>query len=355
MTKRKYTLPRHTNLANQGPRIGAFLIDLAITLALSLAFIFGCFRFVFNFKTEPLEARIEEERIKSELFFKNDKDELIYWTQDDVERNEEFKNALAYFYTVYIPLVQEDKDKPVTVDGVEKSKKEYFTVEWFNSNILDIEGDGRAYFEYVKVGEEDDKSQLAKIKEDAFKENVNSFLQHAWIKANSDLNKLESFKKLNNQFGFYNALEFVLSSLIATSIVYLLLPLVLKNGVTLGKKVFGLCLADMDGYKIKNFQVFMRIIPVFAVILTTLIPIWNSLIIALIAFILLGLVSFTFVMASPKKCALHDFAARTIVVNAKTSTLFDNPAEEEEFISKEDNIPLDAEDYGEEPTIKYER
>ena len=61
MAQKKYTLPRHTNIAQQGSRIGAFLIDLAIFVAITLGFFFGCFQFVFASKTKPLAANLKED------------------------------------------------------------------------------------------------------------------------------------------------------------------------------------------------------------------------------------------------------------------------------------------------------
>ena len=51
------------------------------------------------------------------------------------------------------------------------------------------------------------------------------------------------------------------------------------------------------------------------------------------------LISFALMMASPKRCALHDFAARTIVIDLEGSTLFENELEEEVYIRKEDGLP----------------
>ena len=353
MRQRKYTLPRHTNLANQGPRIGAFFIDLAITLAITLGFIFGCFRFVFASKTKPLDAKIEETRLASYLFYKNEEGELIYYTQES--DNQEFMEALCKFYTVFIPYEDVDKDLPVLVDGNEVKKTEFFTVEWFNKEILMVEGNGSAYFEYKMDGETPIKTELANIKSADYKEQTNSFLQHRWLEANSSLNKLPTFKKANDDFGFYNTMEFVFSALIGAAFAYIMFPLIFKNGVTVGKKVFGLCLADSDGYTIKNHQVFLRIIPLYIFLLALLIPIWKTYLALGIAVVVVFLTTFTFVMASPKKCAIHDFAARTIVVNARTSILFDNAAEEEAYIAKEDNVDLTSDDRGEEPDLKYEK
>ena len=79
-------------------------------------------------------------------------------------------------------------------------------------------------------------------------------------------------------------------------------------------------------------------------------------IIVLAVWLTIVLVSFTLSMASPKKSSLHDFTARTIVVNAKTSILFSNAAEEEDYIAKEDNLEFERKDNdGEEPSLRYER
>ena len=354
MRQKKYTLPRHTNIAAQGSRIGAFLIDLAITLALTLAFLYGCFRFVFSYKTKVLDQQIEDQRIASYLFFKDEKGALTYYTSKS--DNEEFKQALCKFYTVYIPLEDVDKDISVTLDdGSKISKIEYFTVEWFNENILQVSEDGSSLFEYVKNGEVEDKTQLALTKADIPVQSVNTYLQNAWLLANSDLNKLPTFKKTNNEASFYYSLEFVLSSIIAATIVYVVMPLILKDGITPGKKAFGLCLATSDGYKFNNYQLAMRIMPLYVVLLALLIPIWTKFLTVMIVYLAIFMVSFTLAMASPKRSSLHDFTARTIVVNAKTSILFNNSAEEEDYIEKEDQGFIKEKITGEEPDISYEK
>jgi len=344
MVHKKYTLPRHTNLANQGPRIGAFLIDLAIAFALALGLFFGCFQFVFKFKTAPLEKKIVNERISSHLFYKDENGKLDYYKSDS--DNEEFKDALAYFYLVYVPSTyEEEKDK--------------FTVSWFNETVLDVEGGGAEYFTYVKVGEVDDKNQVAVFKDEAIenealKKSANNYLQTAWITANYNLNHIPSFRKLNNEYSFFVSLGFVISSLISTTLTYVVIPIILKGGKTVGKKVFGLGLADGDGYVLRNPQLLMRVMPIDVLILALLIPIWNSMLTIFIVVLVIFLISFTLVMASPKKSALHDFTARTIVIDAKTSILFSNAADEELYIAKEDNIESEVIER-EEPSLRYEK
>ena len=71
MKQRKYTLPRHTNLAKQGARTGAFFIDLAVALAITLGFFFGCFNLIFKSQTKPCADLIEKEELASGLYYKD--------------------------------------------------------------------------------------------------------------------------------------------------------------------------------------------------------------------------------------------------------------------------------------------
>ena len=335
MKERKYSLPRHTNLASEGPRIGAFLIDLAIALAITLGLFFGCFSFIFKNKTDSLQASIKEERLASHLFVEVDNTLNYCSALDD---NQEIINHLHYFYTTYIPYECKDKDSNVILsNNKEVTRQEYFTTEWFNKNILRIETDGELLFEYVKVGENIDFNALGVIKSTASSEDVNSYLRHAIIDlADPALKDQPYFKKINNEYGFYYSLEFVISSLIGGIITYIVLPIIIKNGATVGKKVFGLALANSEGYKMNNSQLIMRLMPYAVFTLAMLLPIWKTIVMPFIAILIVFLVSSAIAMASPKKSALHDFCARTIVINARTSIIFNDFADEEVYIRKEE-------------------
>lgn len=337
MRERKYTLPRHTNLADHGPRIGAFLIDFAIAFALSIGFYFGAFQFIFKTKTDALRASLKQERLNSQLFTETEKGSIDFCSIT-ISDNNEIKDRLWYFYGTYLPNI--DPEEKVTVNGNEFTKSEYFTIEWFNKEILDIDGTGEKYFE---VSEDEISTKVANIKPDYLESDkkvyVNTFLKHALTdKANFDFMRISSIKKMTNDYQFLNSVGEVLSGIVSVGITYIVFPLIFKNGVTLGKKVFGLCLADNEGYRFKNKYLFMRIMPTVVVLLSFLIPIWNNIaILVLVPFTIL-LVSFALTMASPKKSSLHDFTARTIVINARTSILFNNIADEEEYIRNEDGV-----------------
>ena len=354
MVERKYTLPRHTNLAPQNRRVGAFLVDVLLTILLTFGFMFLVFEPAFRNKTETLTNELNDERYKTHLFFKDENGELA--SHGASSSFEEYSEALYHFYTVYIPELSADSSDLVkTATGESVTKKELYTYQWVSENVFKVNEEG-SHFEYQKVDDKVDKTLAVKPKENSNAVEVNIFLQHASDEAiNNCFNMLPTIKKMITNEQFYYQLVFICSVTPALAIVYIVMPLIFKEGVTLGKKAFCLSLATIDGYKFKTHQLFLRFIPCLVLIGALFIPIWNNLLVVLIVFLTIFLSSFAISMASPKKVALHDLCAQTIVVDAKSSILFENEFEEEDFIAKEDNIPLDEIARGEEPEISYEK
>lgn len=375
MRQRKYTLPRHTNLANQGPRIGAFFIDVAICLGIGIAFFFGCFRLILNPVARPYRAELIQEELNSHLCYRNEETGAVDVLPSD-SSFEKYRDTIAYYFMNY--LTGENLDEPGTGSrlanepiknekGEMVPKKDYYTIPWYNYNILGIkaadpESDPECLFTYVKVGDVYDKTQLG-IPKDPSKVaaiDVDKYMKNAYVQTYiQDFNKLSYVVDLSNKYTFIYSLEFVLSGIMGAIITYVIIPLFFRQGRTIGKKVFKLALATSDGYAFHNKQLIMRVMPLIVVMLAFLIPIWNDFFLLLLIPLIIFLVSFALAMASPKKAALHDFTARSIVVDDKSSLIFENEMEEDLFIRKEDGI-IDDEDSvlesdGEEPEISYEK
>ena len=351
MAERKYTLPRHTILAKQGPRTGAFLIDLASVVALTLAFVFAIFRPIFKSRVNSDLALIEKEQINSGLYIKNEKGNA-----ERISGKEEysvFVDSLVYFYFNYMPNVD-------IKDGFEGSKDpKSFTVEWFNENILEIKEDSQySCFEYQKNGEEDDKTKIGVKKADASIDMTNKLVQQKYVDAILYVfNNQENVNKAGGDYMIISTMQYVVSIFVSSILVYIVLPFILKNGQTLGKKVFGLGLANSDGYVLDNKRLFMRLVPFVVVDASLLLLIGVNLYIVLSIVLVMFLVSFALAMSSPKRMSLHDLVGRTIVVNLKESTLFSSVSEEENYVLKEDNLLWEEKENeeGEEPEISYEK
>ena len=349
MRQKKYTLPRHTNLAKQGARTGAFFIDIALGFAITLGSFFGCFNLIFKPITKPCTDLIAKEQIKSHLYLKDSDGNPSRIPSS--KSSETFRDSVYQYYSLYLP--------GKTLSG-EKTKQPVRDIKWFNKTILEAENEDSVYTYQLDSLNKPIATVFAIPKKDVVPEEVGKFIQTRYQDAIIDsFNQIDFIRATGARAMTFNALAFTLSSFIGFTISYVVLPWVLKNGQTLGKKVFRIGLATSDGYKFKNHQLLMRFMPFLVCDLSLMLFIQVNMYLVLSIYLIIFLVSFAIAMASPKKMALHDFTARTLVVDMKTSILFDNPYAEEKYLLKEDNIleeDKDEKEYeGEEPALRYEK
>ncbi len=362
MAKRKYTLPRHTVLARQGSRIGAFLMDLVILIVSVSAFFALIFNNVFFSTRAPYQANLQQEQLNSNLRHKDENGKMYQLSSKPTF--EEVRNVTAYYYLTYLTgedrydvtgieslgSYHEDANKDIVVDGVAMAKKDYYTVEWFNKTILGMDNDPdnniNMKFTYQKNNDQYDFTKLGVIKgtTEAAIADANHDIQQQYMIAYNHFCNLDNILELTNKINFIYSLEFVLSSLCGITLTYIVFPLIFKNGRTLGKKMFGLGLANSDGYKFNDKQLLMRAMPAAVVTLSLLIPVWTDIFIIFLMMLIIFLVSFALAMASPKKTSLHDFTARTIVIDFHQSIIFNNEMEEEVYLDQEEGIKSEEKD-----------
>lgn len=133
--------------------------------------------------------------------------------------------------------------------------------------------------------------------------------------------------------------------LLAVLIWELIVPMLLKNGQTLGKKIFGLCLVRNDGVKMTNVQLFARtVLGKYAV--ETMIPVclllmlfWGTggiLALAVLAGLLIA--QLLCLIISRNNSAIHDFIAATVVVDMASQTIFNST---EELIAYQKKVAAD--------------
>ncbi len=120
-----------------------------------------------------------------------------------------------------------------------------------------------------------------------------------------------------------------LSILITIAILDFVFPLLFKNGQTLGKKMFGLCVVRKDCVKVTNLQMFIRaILGKFTV--ETMIPAYIIMMLFLGTANLLGLVIIAGLFigqciclaATKNNLAIHDLMALTVVVDKSSQMIF---------------------------------
>lgn len=156
--------------------------------------------------------------------------------------------------------------------------------------------------------------------------------------AAEELSKDTEVQKVFEMFMSLTLVTLSLGILGAHLILEFLIPLWLKNGQTLGKKVFGVALMRKDGVKVTPFMMFARAI-LGKYTLETMIPVLLVVMaifgflglegILIIGIILLLQLIITF--ATRNKTAIHDILACTVAVDLSSQMIFDSPEEQLEY------------------------
>ncbi len=112
------------------------------------------------------------------------------------------------------------------------------------------------------------------------------------------------------------------------------LPLILGNGQTVGKKVFGIAVMRVDGVRLNTLQLFVRtvlgkyavetMIPVLAVLML-LLGVGGVFSLAIMGILLLAQI--ISVIATKTNSAMHDLMAATVTVDMASQMIFDTPEE----------------------------
>ena len=118
-------------------------------------------------------------------------------------------------------------------------------------------------------------------------------------------------------------------------VFFFAIPMIFKNGETLGKLIFHLCLVNKLGYRYNRLQLIPRFLFMMVIIIALYLflgaNIWFLGIVTFLALVSYGLAIFT-----KDHKAIHDYIAGTIVVDKVHSEIFEN-ATQEDRIKKEIN------------------
>ena len=212
----------------------------------------------------------------------------------------------------------------------------YYTVQWFNSNVLEIKDEVPtnstvSYFEYDKTDGVIDKTKIGVRRSQHWSTKQSAVVEITVSETAAILyEKYKSayFSSLMTQ-NFYapyyeeitllTAISWLIPTLFAEIIIYLIIPFFMKNYATLGKKFQKLGLCAIDGYKMQKWQLFLRIIPlVLTTVAMFLLPAPSYYIVLAIGAIIF-MISMGLAVASPKHASLHDYCGRTLVIDAEGS------------------------------------
>ncbi len=129
-----------------------------------------------------------------------------------------------------------------------------------------------------------------------------------------------------------------ISVLISVMLWEFVIPLILGEGRTLGKKIFGLCLVRANGVRINHLQMLVRallgkytveiMIPLYAVLMLVLGSL-NLLVLLLVAILFIAQV--ICVIITETNSPIHDLLAGTVVVDGVGQMIFNSEEEMLEF------------------------
>lgn len=129
--------------------------------------------------------------------------------------------------------------------------------------------------------------------------------------------------------------------LLAIVILELIVPLVLKNGQTVGKKCFALGVVRVDGVKVTPLQMFVRTI-LGKYTVETMVPVYLLLMAfwgtadAWVTWVMLALLAAQLicVAVTKKRSAIHDLMAGTVVVDIASQKVFENTDDLLEYVKR---------------------
>ena len=143
------------------------------------------------------------------------------------------------------------------------------------------------------------------------------------------------------------------SILISFLIFEFTIPLLLKNGQTLGKKVFGVAVMRADGVKITPSLLFLRaivckftletMVPIMALIAAAIFQWWVMAGILIVGILVLQAVLLFF---TKERTTIHDTCTYTVTVDMGSQKIFDTIEEKAEYIARiQKEIAEDNRDY----------
>lgn len=313
LPKRKY--PSIYN-APYGKRIGAYLVDLVAIFILGLI----AFIAIDGIYTNSAPGKKANEdlftlREKSGLFlldYETLNTTYLYYDINEGNNETIYLSRLEHFYTV-------------TDSGFIYESSAYYkeghTFDYYK-DVLKME-DEYTLFSFTtdsegKITYRFKETISPKDKDDAWR----TIYQTALLDLQSNRQYVAKEQVLKD----FVVINLAISAFIGTILPWLIIPLFVGHGRSLGKFLTGLAVVTKEGYAIKPWQTVVRFF-VFATIETAA----NFHLFFIPLFLTSGVLTITH-----NNRAFHDLVAKTYVINARTSRIFKNAADEEAFFTAKD-------------------
>ena len=222
----------------------------------------------------------------------------------------------------------------------------------FNYDGLSDEYDERysVLVEEVKLEYNIDFDAISKMTTEEYDEYFNRLKEEGRLQDYQDAEKyMVSDEQLSATFQkifTFTLLIVTFGILLGIMVVEFVIPLFLKNGQTVGKKVFGICLMMENGVRIKPLALLIRtllgkytvetMITVYCVIMLFLFRFVNGItVFMLAASVIIVLAQLILIVVSKKNLLIHDVMSYTVVVDKESQMIF---KDEEELIKYKQDL-----------------
>jgi uncharacterized RDD family membrane protein YckC len=284
--------------ANLMRRTGAAILDLFlwfVTSLLLLSYVFGPL-YDAQYGTTQLSNQFVAFQQASYLYNQDETtNQLVNLDVADVPE------ALLNYYAEF-------KDGKVYETG---SAAFTFSIQWYNETILKV-NEPTSFFQLVN----DDLTVLAVVKDGIDQTDLDGFYTDAYRQALIDFNTYPPFSSLVALINGYFIEIIIYSVSISFVIFYLIVPLALKRGQTLGKRLSGLIVVNDKGYAMQWWQLPLRSVVLGVTLFTALYTVFGSL-----------LLSYTLMVFTKGYRSANDFLGLTKIVDGKTSKIFKSESE----------------------------
>ena len=324
-------------------RFVAAAIDFGLVVILSIFSSMIVYSIVQNSKTKLADTlELETQNISSSHLGKLDKGQYKSYTSDEyfakTENGYQIIDSLSYFYTIYLAgdeakastgdIVAINAKDNMTIDGVTTTPSEYYTVDWFNVNILGLpKGEQVAkydYFVYQKNGDENDYTKMGTINEKYITEtdgaiSVNASDEMIEYTYNTYKAAVTLFYAQDYMVGYQNYVDSVNNLIVFICrisfafIIFEILPLSLVRGKTLGKLLMRMSLVRPNNDSIARWQVIPRGLLILAVPVVLYLIKNLGIQIAIIGVLLVVSIVLFFVNKN-SRMVLHDLISQTVVI-----------------------------------------
>lgn len=279
-------------------RCGIFVVDLFIVVLITLIFQ--------TWIIAPIGSNITNYSEKMQLYRETLISSHLYgYGEENIEQIDKLFDFEKNSVSDYIAYLDE------------KITKFYSTFEGMNINdYLNNKKESGLF----NIDENNNYTTKPTILETTYKE----FYEDQLLIAISQLNKNDLVLDLSRFNTIFTIITIVSSASISLIIFYLIIPLLFKNGETLGKKLLSVGLVSAkDGFRVKKSQIIIRFLSFYLLevvlsIFTIGIPL---------------IISFSLMFFTKKGTALHDYLSATICVDKKQSVIY---KDYDEFIKHEE-------------------